>query len=627
MTMDRPPAASTGAEDRNVAAPTWRDPWAWLSAGSVLLLLLRTRGAPRGVPVAEDFDFLHRALLEPGFSLLDGGGSTSFWRPVSHQLYYETFGSLVLSHPAWVGAIHAAMLALAAVLLYRTFRLYWDGPSAAAAASFPILAESTRTLIGWPSHFVDLGAFLFLALALHERVRGRPWSAWLALLAALLSKELALVGALLLPFVPAGAVNQRRSRAFWLAGTGVVIVLWAGAYAWVRAHAGLELPHGLERDPTLLSTPAATRLAWAVWNSFRATFSLSLTPTSADVPAAVLGIVLGLAALVVIGRDRERQERLAHARGWIAGGLLWCVLSWAALASIYPLWAPNRSQLGSLGLGIALVALLRIAHPGLIAALVVGRLVLFALGPATPVAITPEPDQRGAFMDYTRLVRLQKLMEATRAKLLAADPNPAPGTAFGWYSLPLSSEYAFGGPRAVQAWYRDSTLRFVSLAEFKANPGRLIRVFVSYQPPPNRAVVLIETAALRAQLDGVQRLLEGRWAESIADLRRSDSLQRDRDARVFLGDNAGRRAYGWAQLRNWEAAESEAKVALAAAREDVGARVVLATVEAVRHEREAAIAQLDTVLAMAPGSEEARELRDVLRDGALRDSTRHVRKH
>jgi hypothetical protein len=567
----------------------------------VLALVLGTRGAARGEPVAEDFDFLHVSLFEK-FSLLDGGGSNAFWRPVAHQLYYETLGPWILDHPRWVSWVHVLLMALAAFLLYRTFRGSFGGPAAFAIASFPALAESTRTLVCWPSHFVDLGAYLFLALALHERSRDRPWTAWPALLAALLCKELALVGAVLLPFFPGS--RAKRPRAFWLAGTAALVAVWAVAYAWVRAHAGLELPHGLERDAALLATPLPARLFWALWNSLKATFSLSLTPSALDGLAFA-----GMAAIAVIAALRART---AKPRAFVLWGLAWCVLSWAALASIYPIWAPNRSQLGSVGLGIALVALLDAVHPLLPLALVALRVALFAAGPATPVGIPPEADARGAFMDYPRIARLENLMERARTRLREEVPRPAPGTMFGWQNLPLSTEYAFGGAHAVQAWYRDPTLRWVSYKEFRANPALPVRTVLAYQPPPHEAVVLLDHAALRAQLEGVAALEAGRWADAITLFTRADSLERDRKAAVFFGDNAGRRSYAWAQQRQWDRAKAEALTALAAAREDVGARLVLATVLTVENKRSQALAELDTLLARAPHDEEALALKAML---------------
>lgn len=72
-----------------------------------------------GEPAAEDFDFLHRALFHGMGSLLDGGGSQAFWRPLAHQVYYATLGRLALSHPGVLAGIHALLLALGALLVYR----------------------------------------------------------------------------------------------------------------------------------------------------------------------------------------------------------------------------------------------------------------------------------------------------------------------------------------------------------------------------------------------------------------------------------------------------------------------------------------------------------------------------
>ena len=53
--------------------------------------------------------------------------------------------------------------------------------------------------------------------------------------------------------------------------------------------------------------------------------------------------------------------------GW---GLAWFLAASATLAPIYPIWAPNRSGYGSLGLGAALAGLAGAAHPLLLGALV-----------------------------------------------------------------------------------------------------------------------------------------------------------------------------------------------------------------------------------------------------------------
>src|SRR5262249_18336206 len=81
-----PPARPRRAPEAPLAPapPLARDPWAWVAVLGVIPLIVRAWGAPLGEPVAEDFDFLHYALFQR-FSPFDGGGSSSFWRPLAHQ--------------------------------------------------------------------------------------------------------------------------------------------------------------------------------------------------------------------------------------------------------------------------------------------------------------------------------------------------------------------------------------------------------------------------------------------------------------------------------------------------------------------------------------------------------------
>ena len=59
--MQKPASAPAGP--RTAPPPSLRDPWLWLSCAALPLVLLKCLGAPLGEPAAEDFDFLHSALL------------------------------------------------------------------------------------------------------------------------------------------------------------------------------------------------------------------------------------------------------------------------------------------------------------------------------------------------------------------------------------------------------------------------------------------------------------------------------------------------------------------------------------------------------------------------------------
>src|SRR5262245_15669796 len=134
----------------------WRDPWAWASALAVVPLVLHSVGAPLGVPAADDIGQLHHTLFSPRHTWLDNGGSQSYWRPLAYQGYYGLLTGVILTRPPLIAALHVALLALASLLLYRTLRRFMPAPWAASAASFPLIAESTRALITVPIHFVDV---------------------------------------------------------------------------------------------------------------------------------------------------------------------------------------------------------------------------------------------------------------------------------------------------------------------------------------------------------------------------------------------------------------------------------------------------------------------------------------
>jgi len=383
------------------APALWRDPWALATALAVVPLLARCAGAPLGEPVAEDFDFLRRSLFSGVGSLLDGGGSSAFWRPLAHQVYYAALGPLIVSHPLVVAMLHVALLLAGSLLVFAALRAPLGGAAACVAATFPVLSESTRTLVSWPSQFVDVGLYFFSAVALHATARRRLPVALAATLLALLCKELAVITALLLVLLPDGRDAATRRR--WAIGFGVLVAAWAGAYLAVRHAAGLHLPHGLEQGATLLGTPLPTRLAWALGGSLRALASLPLARVPEDAIAIALTIGLTVAFAVRLATTPIARARLRARRAWIAWGSAWCGAGALALAAIFPLWQPNRTHFASTGAGVAAAAVLEAAHPGLAGALVLGRGVLLFLAPGAATTITEEAPDQGAFMDFARL--------------------------------------------------------------------------------------------------------------------------------------------------------------------------------------------------------------------------------
>ena len=584
----------------------------WASLLALIPLVAHAWGAPFGVPVAEDFDFLYRIVFTHTRSLLDGGGSTAFWRPLSFQVYSPTMAPLILEHPGLVGVVHALLLALGTVLVYRMLRPIWPGPWAAVAASFPLISESTRALLSWPSHFVDLGVWFFTALAMHEAAARRLATTLVALLAALLCKEVAVVAALLIPWMPNAGRGDRRSRLRWTAATCGLAALWGGAYLFVRHHAGLALPHGLEPGAQRAAASLSARLGWALWNSLRALFSLPAVATPRDVGLAAAAALLVAGAAACFAFSARARARLRGWLPWALWGAVWFLAASATLGTIHPFWAPNRTIYGGIGFAIAGAAVLGAAHPMALAGLVVLRLAAFAMSPSPPAAVSITAPETGAFVDFERLVRLQRLMVETRGILESRYPSLPHGASVGQLFMPWFAEYAFGGDKALRVWYRDSTLRWVRYAEFEKRPQTAVTTIVEYGAFPRPHLALVTPEAMRHKLAANPLLLQRAWAPALVELAQADSLQQDPSARDFLGGVAGARAVAFLGLEQYAAAEREARRGIALLPTDPNAHMALGFVYYRQNRLADAAAEADSALSVTPDHPGALALRDMV---------------
>jgi hypothetical protein len=272
---------------------------------------------------------------------------------------------------------------------------------------------------------------------------------------------------------------------------------------------------------------------------------------------AALGVV---AALILAFRQawKRRGERWQ----WVAWGLAWFALASATLVVIYPLWQPNRSGYGSLGLGVALAVLLELAHPVLLAVLVAIRVGAFASSPGPMAQVWSSAPETGAFMDFDHLVRLQKLMEAVRLALRHSYPTLPRGTLVCQNDLPLRSEYAFGKSLALQCWYRDSTLQWVRFDHFQADTSLHPVTIVQYQPRHAPMIALADPDAMRLLLQCAEPLAHAQWRETLAMVDRAESLQVDKDARVMFAMMEVRRSIALAGLERWQDSEQQARLSM-----------------------------------------------------------------
>jgi tetratricopeptide (TPR) repeat protein len=585
--------------------PIWRDPWALAAAAAVLPLIARTWGAPLGQPFADDFHFLHHAIFSPGW--FDGGGAIIYWRPLSRQAYFGLLTPLLLSAPWIVALLHAAFLALASVLLYRAWRSEWPAPAAVVAASFPLLSESSRGLLLWPSGFQDLGALAFSALALHQASRRRLAAALTALAAAFLCKEIAVVTAVLLPWAPWRLELRERSR--WLVASATILVAWGVVYSAVMRSAGLMFQRHLEAAPP----PVWYRFAWALQHGL-----IDALGVGALGPRAGMGIAIAAGGLVILVLARATssavgRERLNRGAPWIVWGLVWFLANSATLTEVYPVWGPFRSAFGMVGLGVATVGLVSAAGPIGLAALLALRVTALLLSPGPPAAIAAAPYRQGAALDFASLTRLSRLAQETRPVLLSSHPRLAPGSIVVWRHRPLLAEHAFADDKALQVWYRDTTLRMVPWDDVLAGRERAPDAALEYEAGGPRQVVAIVPAALAAYLEGVRAMETDDCRGALAHLARAESLQVDREARAFLATVAGKRAVCRLSEGQLDDARGAALASLALWRDGSDARYVLAVLWAIEGRPREARAQLDTLLELYPFDPSARALLDSLK--------------
>ncbi len=585
---------------------------------AIVPLVLHSLGAPLGEPVADDFDHLRYALFSP-HNWLDGGGSQSFWRPLAYQGYFGLLAKVFITTTTVVVVLHLSMLALAVLLLYRTARRFMPAPWAAAAASFPLLVESARALITVPVHFVDVGLLLFSALAIHEAAASRLPGALLALLAALLCKESAVATAIVLPLLVPARKGPLAGRGRWIASVAAVTAVWALVYVAVRKSNGLILPRGLESSLGGLGVTLWERSRWAVSGTLRALFSLPATGSRWERPLlAAMGLLAAVAA-AYLWRSAAARARFARVAPIVIGGALWSAAATAPLVTVYPIWSPQRVVFGGVGIGVALCGTLGAAQPILLAALVAIRLALFALSPGPPARITMVPPANGAFVDFVKLVRLQRFMVETRELLQSHVPRMPRGARVGLLHPPIMASYAFGDDKALQVWYRDTTLRWMRYDEFRDHPEWDLAAIVEFQQDAVPQVLLVSPESMHHYLVAGVLVRREAWQAAFDELALADSTQRERGTRAYLGRVAGRRAFCWLGLGRPVEGEQEARRSLALWPDGSDARYTLASAMAFTGRLPEAQAHLDSLLKLYPGDRSARTLRDSVRSWIARN--------
>jgi hypothetical protein len=461
-----------------------------------------------GTPVVDDYSFLDRLSFQHPLDTFDSMGASYYWRPLSRQAYFLVIGHWLLRAPATVAAIHAVLLLLLFFVVYRTARRGFAPPVAAAIATFPLLADSARVLLGWPSAAQHLLAVLGVAITVHETLAGRWWTAALAALAALLSHDSAVFVLPLLPAIAWLRTKRMREALLWGGAAVAVVAVWAIGYSIARSH-GVALPPSSPTGyPAGKLVTVLTRGLWA---------QLDLEDAS-SMKAAIFGtlyVALLLIALVRLA-GREGRERFGSRAPVVWLGLLFFVLASMPLPLLLPDWNSWRGTVPALGLGVGLVALAGLASPWLAGAFVALRLIALLLAPTAPLTVSRSAPPTASHMSFVRLARLQRTVDGARRALTTRFPTLRKGAEIRYWSMPLLCEVGFQDAKAARVWYGDSTITW---GKFGGMEGikRDFDAVVEFESDDPKTAVIVEPNALRIFRDGLDvfRTLNYARADSI----------------------------------------------------------------------------------------------------------------
>jgi len=493
----------------------------WL-VGAVALaaLLFACRGAPLGVPAADDYDYLYTLRFEHPLDFWGPMGSDWYWRPLSRQLYFLAVGPGLFPAPWLVPVLHGALLAILFALVYRTARRTLDPWTAAAVAAFPMLALPSRALLAWPTGAQPLLGMVGIALAVHEAAARRAGTALVALLAALLSHAQAVLAVPLVPIVFAFATRDRgKSTRFALAVAAVALAFAAASLVAQRHGAGLP--------PRATLGEAAAALPDLLLRSLRIQFNLDELTPAARLPVGLAEAALALLALAALTRRAPRARLAAHLPAVLLGAV-WFVVGVALLAFAPELFTPRHTCIPSLGLALVTAVVLGAAAPALAALSIGVRLLALVLAPAAPATLAVDIPGGSAKMSFQEIVRLQRTADSARRALLAAYPTLPPETVVRYWSLPRSSQVAFDGERAVRVWYADSTLSWEfwdrARAVPEANPAPTLAFNLAGKDP----AVVMRPLALQRYEAGMAALSGGTLRDADRAFAAADSAQAPR---------------------------------------------------------------------------------------------------
>ena len=445
---------------------TARRPW-WLALalGAVGVTALYAGALATGF-LNDDHVFLEQARTRTLFAALaHPGGIANYFRPLSREVYFALMLRLAGMQPLAFHLVNFAAL-LAAAWLVLDLLLVLVPPAAALTGTlWLLLLPLVRVDMLWISCSQDVLALLFAlaAFALHRRGRAAP--AWLAYLAAVLSKQSALpLPAALIAWdvwfagrTPREAVRRAlpyaAPLALWALGewhvrqaaplTATVFDFAPASFAAGYAHMlqsllGLEAPEGF-----LHGFRDAGPSVWAL---------AALAPIALWIPARAPG---------------EASTAAPPARRTARFALLWLALFGLMTGPVASTWSGYYYTLAAVGGALVVALLARRITRWTWVALVMALLWWHAAASSAPsFAIADAPwGWTGHFTSWY-FERGARISDQLRRALLRDTPHPAPHTRFFFATLPPWAGFQMGNGPAIRDAYGDDSLQSYFYSQF-----------------------------------------------------------------------------------------------------------------------------------------------------------------
>ena len=481
----RPPAAA-GTRAGAAAPAVGRGVLPRIGPGAALAIILAAAlvlqfGALRMPFFADDYLFLDQAgrgsLIQ---TLTERDPIGNFYRPVGRQLWFwilsrASGGSALVFH----AANFALWLAVLALLFAVTRRL--AGPAAGLiAAALLALHFAADVPLRWAAGSQDLLAVAGALGALWLHLSGRRGWAAVALLGALLSKEVVALTPLIAVVAARGRGESWRASARRAWPLAAAVVAWL-AIAWIVARA-----RGGAHEPLSL-TPAAAIAAFA--HLFQLAVGIEWYSTASGPIRPLLAWLSALAlALLAVAAGARRVPRAAGGRDTgngrgLATGITWALAGAVPIAAVANIWSAYFYLFALCGAAVALGTLLEAGHREWTLGAIALLAWTSAQSSALPAhALLREPWTTCSHVNRHYIERGTGVVQRYVRHMLAARPSlPRRSTVF-FSGIPGAVGFQTADGPLVRWVYRDTSLRAYFTNSFdqeKASRGPCIFFEVS----------------------------------------------------------------------------------------------------------------------------------------------------